>query len=292
VTLASLKEKIALGTVQLGLNYGINNVTGKPDKAEAFNILTKALAENINMLDTADAYGNSIEVIGDFLKARPGTTFDIISKFIEDDKPVEEKFRKALESLNRKVIYGFMYHRFNDYRSGKSMAALLELRDAGEIKKIGVSVYGVDELKVLVEDDNIDLIQVPYNLLDGSSEKKELFKKAKSIGKEIHVRSIFLQGLLFKKPGELTGNLKGLYEPIRQFRTILDNFNINVMQACLNHALHNPLIDRVIVGVEKSAQLAENLGSLISDFPPEIVNRLDSISVKDKTLLNPAHWEP
>ena len=282
-----------LGTVQLGLPYGINNTTGKPTQNESERILDLASASGISILDSADAYGDSLRVIGQYLKDHPAVRFDIISKFIEDDQPVIEKFQATVGILSRQDLYAYMYHRFGDYRNGRSMDTLLRLREEKAIRKIGVSVYGIDELTVVAADPRIDLIQVPFNPFDASQEKNRLLTEAKSNGKEIHVRSIFLQGLFFKKPGELTGNLKGLAMPLTAFHEFIQSHNLTVTQACLNYALHNPLLDKVLIGIEKSDQLTQNLNAVLDNFPMDkCKSSFESILVTDQALLNPSNWKP
>jgi uncharacterized protein len=292
VNFVNLKSKLALGTVQLGLSYGISNRTGKPDQEEADRILDIALEQNINMLDSAEAYGDSLQVIGSYLKNNPTAKFDIINKFIEDGVSILDKFNSSLKTLNRKRLYAYMYHRFDDYRLGKSKSTLVRLREEGDIKKIGVSVYNIEELKVVVQDPDVDLIQLPFNLFDASEEKKILMTEAKLQGKETHIRSVFLQGLFFKDSNELTGNLKGLAEPLLRFHKIRNKYDLTVTQACLNFAIHSPLIDRVIIGVEKVAQLEQNIEALLLNFPAQAEEELQSIEVVDKTLLNPSNWHP
>ena len=290
--LEALREKLVLGTVQLGLKYGINNVVGKPSKLAAFGILEKARQNNIDTLDTADAYGDAIQVIGDYLKSHPRANFNIISKFIYDGGSLDEKLGISLKSLHCKSFYGYMYHRFSDYYNRYYRDDLLRLKHQGLIGKIGTSVYGNDELAEAANDSDVDLIQIPFNLFDNATDKTQLLKEAKKHGKEIHVRSIFLQGLFFKQPNELSGNLKRLEQPIREFHAILKQFSLNVNQVCLNHALHNPLIDKVLIGVETVSQLEENLESILIDFPAELAEKLKSIHIPDKGLLNPTNWEP
>jgi aryl-alcohol dehydrogenase-like predicted oxidoreductase len=291
VSLEYLKNKLALGTVQLGLSYGINNKTGKPSQQEADRILDSALEENITMLDSAEAYGESLHVIGSYLHHHPKAKFNIISKFVENGESILEKFNSSLKILNNSGLYAYMYHRFDDYQLGRSKSTLLRLRDEGKIKKIGVSVYSIEELMLIVQDPDVDLVQLPFNLFDASEEKKTIMADAKSKRKEIHVRSIFLQGLFFKRPGDLTGNLQELFEPLSTFQRTINKYNLTIIQACLNFALHNPLIDKVIIGVETVAQLKQNLDALLSDFPTEVVESLESIEVSNRALLNPSKWQ-
>jgi aryl-alcohol dehydrogenase-like predicted oxidoreductase len=287
-----LRKKIAIGTVQLGLSYGINNQTGKPSQDVAFDILRKAVGYHIHMLDSAEAYGNSLQVIAAFLKSGHSGAFNIISKFIGDGAAVSAKVEASLKELGIPALYAYMFHRFEDYRSGRYRDELLSLQKAGKIRKLGVSLYGAHELEAVVNDAAIDVIQLPFNPLANSAETIGLVKEAKAKGKEIHVRSVFLQGLLFKDPEELTGNLKGLYEPLKTFHKVLKDYNLGVRQACLNYALHQPWIDYVIIGVETTEQLEQNIDAITPQFSPALAQELESIFVPDLSLLNPSTWKP
>ncbi len=286
------KDKLALGTVQLGLPYGSNNKTGKPDLEASFQILDSALRHGIHILDSADAYGDSSQVIGSYLNARPSAKFKIISKFTDDGRPIAEKLSHSLTLLSCDQLYGYMYHRFDDYQANKYRNELLELRKDAKILKIGVSIYSLKELETVVSDSEISLIQIPVNPFDASPEKLALLTKAKSSGKEIHVRSIFLQGLFFKKPEELTGNLKQLREPLMAFQKILASHGLDVRQGCLNFALHLPMVDFVVIGVDTSEQLVQNIEALLPDFSSALIQDLQSIEITERSILNPSNWKP
>jgi aryl-alcohol dehydrogenase-like predicted oxidoreductase len=109
---------------------------------------------------------------------------------------------------------------------------------------------------------------------------------------EVHVRSVFLQGLFFREPATLTGNLQKLSAPLHEFLTIIRKHNLTPMQACLNYALHQSCIDYVVIGVETSGQLVENLSNIQHDLTKGVEESLESIRVDDKSMLNPAHWRP
>ena len=292
MSLSSLKSKIVLGTVQLGLPYGINNAQGKPNEEEAFRILDLALQNNISLLDTADAYGNATEVIGAYLYRNPSVAVQIINKFIDDNISLSVKFEKSLRLLSSNSLYAYMYHRFSDYSSGKFAKDLNRLKEEKKIRKIGVSVYSLQELEQVIADTTVDLVQIPLSPFDYSHEKQELVKEAKAAGKEIHVRSVFLQGLLFKTPDQLTGNLKSLYEPLKKFHEIVHSLQLNVRQVCLNYAVHKAEIDHVLIGVDTATQLRENMDSILPYFDGEIMKKVESIVVSDVAMLNPSNWRP
>jgi len=292
LSLSFLKSKIVLGTVQLGLPYGINNAQGKPNEEEAFRILDLAIQNNISLLDTADAYGNATEVIGAYLYRNPSATVQIINKFIDDNISLSVKFEKSLRLLRSNSLYAYMYHRFSDYSSGKFANDINRLKEEKKIKKIGVSVYSLQELEQVIADTTVDLIQLPLSPFDYSHEKQELVKVAKAAGKEIHVRSVFLQGLLFKTPDQLTGNLKSLYEPLKKFHEIVHSLQLNVRQVCLNYAVHKAEIDHVLIGVDTATQLHDNMDSILPYFDGEIMKKVESIVVSDVAMLNPSNWRP
>lgn len=292
MNLISLKRKLALGTVQLGLPYGINNKVGKPDKDEAGQILEKADLEGITILDSAEAYGDSLRVIGTYLRKSNNCNFRVVSKFIGNDEGLEIKLDKTLGLIGQSDLYVFMYHRFSDYESGKYANELLALKEKGKIQKLGLSLYSEDELKRALDDMAISVIQIPFNPFDASEEKKKILAYAKSNGKEIHVRSIFLQGLIFKEVAELSGNLKGWAKPISEFRKIVEGYGLNVREACLNYALHQSFIDYVIVGIETKTQLEENLAAVRANIPGNIFDNFQNLTVPEKALLNPSNWRP
>ena len=184
-----------------------------------------------------------------------------------------------------------MYHRFSDYVSGEYKDELLQLASEGKIKKIGISLYGETELETVIFDPDISVVQIPFHPFDARRRKKDLMAQARSEGKEIHVRSIFLQGLFFKPENELTGNLLAFKEPLERFHSVIKRHGGTVRQACLNYALHQPCIDRVIVGVETTEQLSQNISAILDDCPDWILNDLENEFV-ETNLLNPSHWKP
>jgi aryl-alcohol dehydrogenase-like predicted oxidoreductase len=290
LNLSRLTKKLILGTVQLGLPYGINNRQGKPAEQEAFRILDEAFRLGITLLDSAEAYGDSLPTIGRYLQSNT-KSFKVISKFISDDEPLASKVDRTLGLLNGQPLYGFLYHRFADYQQGNFQQELIALKSQGKIIRIGASIYSSEQLQILINDPTIDVIQLPFNLFDAGTEKKELLKKAKAAGKEIHVRSVFLQGLFFKDPGQLTGNLKELQRPLIYFRNLLEEHGIDVRGACLNFALHQSFIDYVIIGVESYAQLAENANAVSDPLPNSFIEKLDQLPPFNEALLNPSNWK-
>jgi aryl-alcohol dehydrogenase-like predicted oxidoreductase len=291
LTPSRLASKLALGTVQLGLPYGINNSSGKPSDTAAFEILEAAVLHGIDLLDSAEAYGNSLEVIFNYLRRNPSAKFKVISKFIGKDERLTRTLEQSMHALKYNKLYAYMYHRFEDYVSGNYRADLARLRQEGTILKTGVSLYQTSELATVINDKEIDIIQIPLNPFDLSEEKKALLREAKSVGKEIHVRSVYLQGLFFMRPEELTGNLRTLADPLIRFQDLIQRYGIDVRQACLNYALRQEFVDYALIGVETKMQLEENVAALLPAFDDTLTQELERIPIPDGSLLNPANWK-
>lgn len=285
-----MNKKIILGTVQLGIQYGINNVTGKPNQQQAYQLLQQAQESGIEILDSAEAYGDSLSVIGSFMKSS-NSRFQVISKFIGDSQCLEDKLNKMLEETSIKSLYAYLYHRFDDYLSGNYKQELLNLKKKGKIERIGVSLYSLDEIKKVNDDSSIDLIQVPLNIFDLEEQKKDLLEGAKNNGKEIHVRSVFLQGLFFKDPHTLTGNLVAMQQPLQHLRSIASKYHLSIRTLCLSFALTQPFVDKVIIGIDSKEQLIENLKSAQSEFPKDLIGEIEKIKIPDRSLLNPSQWK-
>jgi len=284
-------NKLILGTVQFGLNYGINNSSGKPSENEVFEILDMASEENIELLDTADAYGNAIEQIGLYHQQRKNR-FKILSKFKE--VKAGELFDHARNSLNKLHITHFevySYHSFVDYLNYPYLKDELQsLKDKKLIKKIGISVYSNAELQQVITDKDIDVIQLPYNLLDNHNIHGLYIDQAKHNNKEIHTRSVFLQGLLFMNEEAIPQKLISLKPYIQKIRSYCKNESINLQSLALSYAIYNKHIDYVLIGIDTKDQLLKNIESVAN-----LKNAFDyinqNINVKETELLNPVNWK-
>ena len=246
-----MNSKLILGTVQLGLNYGINNNIGKPPKETAINILKKAQEYGIDTIDTAKAYGDSIDIISEFHnKNKP---FNIITKFIyKEDIDLNAYILTLIKKLNIQSIHTLMYHRFSDLENSTIIDALQKMKENRMVKNIGVSIYNNDEFENCIYNEQIDVIQLPYNLLDNFSIRGDLLIEAKRKNKTIHARSVFLQGLFFKDVNTLPENLIPLKNDLLKLQSIASNFNFSIQELALNYALHTKEIDNVLFGVENN----------------------------------------
>ncbi len=286
-------SKIILGTVQFGLDYGINNKSGKPDHNEIKSILDYAFDNKINFLDTAEAYGDSHERIGEY-HANSNNKFKVITKFsssrLDLPKNISDRINHHLKILNISNLYCYMFHNYDDFKNYFNLfkLELLELKRKGIIKKIGVSLHSNHNINDVLENREIGLIQLPYNLLDNKSKRENVFLKAKEKGVEIHTRSTFLQGLFFKDLDTIDGKLGVLKKYLLELKRLVNKNEINSL--ALNYVCSNANIDGVLLGVDTVSQLKNNLSCINDNKFKDIIENIDSINVKEENLLNPANW--
>ncbi len=282
-------SKLCLGTVQFGIPYGINNMSGIPSD-EAVNSIFKIATQNqINILDTAHGYGNAESRIGQCgLK-----DFKIVTKFtlVKNEVDLKSELTDSLSKLNTKSAYGYMAHNANTLINNPNLwETLLEAKENKLIEKIGYSLYSTQQLEKLLELSlTPDLVQLPYSLLDRKFEP--FLSQLKKSGTEIHVRSVFLQGLYFMDIFNLPSKLEPLRSNLKELQDCCKEYNVSIGSLALNFALSNPLIDKVVIGVDIPSQLEQNIDFIKSWKPnQQLIARLNNIEVTNKELLNPANW--
>lgn len=281
-------QKIALGTVQFGLDYGIHNQRGKVSAQEVGSILTLAQQNGIDTLDTAAAYGDSEKVLG----TQHLTTFKIVSKLFPQEKNIRAAFNSSLNRLKISDLYAYLIHRFSDLIENPEIwEKFLKLKEEKKVAKIGVSLYHPQELKYLWNHGiNPDLVQIPYNIFDRRFEN--IFPELKRKSVEIHTRSAFLQGLFFKKASELPSFFKDVVPLINQLHQIGETHHMTIAQICLGFCLKQVEIDRVVIGVDSLSQLQQNLQvtETLSKIKP-LLSQLNKLSVENEQIINPANWK-
>jgi len=287
--------KIALGTVQFGLDYGVSNISGQVSISEVTDILLEAEACGINTLDTAISYGNSEDILG-----RVGVSqFNVITKLpaIADEicsvnSWVNNHILSSLDKMNLHRLTGVLMHRSSDFLSSRGkllFQSLQQLKTDGLIDKIGASIYNPGELDALEGHGvNLDIVQAPFNVLDRRLESSGWLKKLNLLGVEVHTRSVFLQGLLLQGKSQRKPYFDQWTDLFDRFDTWVSNTGQNPLSACLNFVGSYSGIDRVVVGVQSKVQLQEIINSASQE------SRLlasDNLASNDPLLINPSNWK-
>lgn len=284
--------KLVLGTVQMGLAYGINNSKGQVSEVESFKILQHAFDNGIEMLDTAAVYGNAHEIIGRFHEKFPQKQFKIITKLpsqINDTFAVT--VNNYINELRVDYLHTLLFHSFSSYQENlKHFKTLKQLKSDKKIKHLGVSVYTNDEIKKVAENNDIDIIQLPFNLFDNLNLRGEAIAMAKARGKTIHTRSALLQGLFFKDIHDSNPVVKKLNTELAEVVRLADEHKMPISQLAINYCLQQKNIDNVLIGVDSLDQLKENITAVSCQLDSKIIDEINSIKIKDSNLLNPSLW--
>jgi aryl-alcohol dehydrogenase-like predicted oxidoreductase len=289
--------KLGLGTVQFGLDYGVSNRAGRVPAPLIEEILRYA-ADKIEYIDTAPSYGESESVLGSLLGKT--NTFRLITKTTAiSPNSIREKevdrvlksFHRSLRRLNRTSVYGLLVHEPDDLVSKNSQLlwrALEGLKQAGFVSKLGVSVYTMDQLERIRDSCGVDIVQVPLNVFDQRLLDGRQIRKLKADGLEIHVRSVFLQGLLLMQPEELPAYFDRMRGKMREYHKFLRANNLKPLQAALLFVSQVREVDCAILGVCSKKQLMEVLDSLRGNFP-----KVDfcPFSMNAEPLVDPTAWK-
>mgnify|MGYP006415585749 CR=1 FL=1 len=279
-------SKLALGTVQFGLDYGITNQSGQVTIKEVKGILDFAKDNGIDTLDTASGYGNSEKVLGEV----GVDNYQIITKTISlkngFDKVIDG-FYQSLDDLSQKQVEGLLIHNIQDIEN-KQFSALFnklnELKQQGLIKKIGFSTYTPEQVNFLLENFDFNIIQVPFNVFDTRLIQSGQLQALKSKGVEIHARSVFLQGVLLDFDN-LSDYFLTWKAQFTEYQAMVKNSGLSLLEYALNFVLSVQEIDRVLVGVNNEQQLREIVLSLKG------LDGLEDYFINDINLLNPSLWK-
>jgi aryl-alcohol dehydrogenase-like predicted oxidoreductase len=287
--------RLGIGTAQFGTSYGITNSGSPPGRRQVGQILRVASRQNVDLLDTAPAYGPSEGLIGDALEDIP-LQFEIVTKtprWGPDATYREGDARKAvmrsLERLRQPRLAGLLVHDLTDLR--RSTAAtlfteLLALRDEGLVGRVGASVYSPEEAGWLLDRFDVGIIQAPFNVLDRRLLVTGTLDRIVRQGIELHIRSIFLQGLLLTPASDLPPGLAPFGPLLDAFREAAASAGLSPTAASLAYAASTSGPHRAIVGVASASQLEE----CVRLFRPVPGLDLSTIESDDLDLIDPRRW--
>ena len=284
--------KLALGTVQFGLDYGVANTSGRVTTQEASAILQRAQTCGLDTLDTAIAYGESEVVLGRLGIERWNavTKLPAVPENCQDVAQwVQEQIEQSMARLGVNQLHGVLLHRPAQLleKMGPALyGGLQSIKAQGKTRKIGVSVYGPTELDPLFDAYALDLVQAPLNILDRGLVESGWAGRLHDAGVEVHTRSAFLQGLLLMPAAQRPAKFNPWANVWRAWDGWLEQEGLTPLQACLRYITSLPQIDRVVVGVDTATQLQQIIEAADGKLPtmPEFPE------LQDMRLINPASW--
>ena len=291
-------ERLVLGTAQLGGIYGINNQVGEVSLDGATKIVQTAFDSGIREFDTAQVYGKSETVLGKVFKVLGlEDVVQVISKI--SDKSLREScdvvglVQSSLTRLGVTRLSGLMLHHEKslelwDEGLSEELNQVLEL---GFARRVGVSLYSPERALEALRKEEVSFIQIPTNILDCRFEAAGVFQLADNLGKDVYIRSVFLQGLLLMAPDAIPAHLASARQIISKLRALAERWSIDVQSLSLGYVFNRWPQARIAIGVESESQLKHNIEMIAKELSSEIVLDLEGSFLNvDETIINPALW--
>ena len=283
--------KTILGTAKFGMNYGTLD-TNRVSPEEVRSILERASEVGINRIDTASSYGVAERLIG----ASDNSSRLIISKITVDKfgksnyaNQVQISVRNSLSNLKVDRLHAVLFHNTDDLfeKNGEKLyRSALSLRDEGLVNHIGCSVYTPEELQTVISSFDFEFFQLPLNVLDRRFLDSGLIESLSKSGKEVHIRSVFLKGLLLRTSGQYPSWMSTHDNSFAEWQSHLVEHQLNPVQTCLDFAHSIEGVSGVVVGVSSLIQLNE----IVSYGKNRIQAPVFSPSYVDPMFFDPRKW--
>lgn len=268
-----LLNKLILGTANFSSDYGINNKNGKLKPDEIKDILAQAKQHGVTELDTAEAYPYG------------STDFEISTKF----KPSRDfilQLRQNLESLGVNRFKTYYFHDIEDLYRFREWDQVQEALGTGMIDSLGCSIYTNNDLDAVLNYSLVNTIQLPFNLWNCDDEKLSLLYKAKR-NKKLIARSVFLQGLFFKRPEVLPEKFYPIMDELMKLQDSALYHRYGILGMALEFVMKFGLFDGIIVGVDDAYQFSRIINAWLfgqSSLACEYKVNIES------HLIDPRNW--
>lgn len=291
---------LVLGTVQLGMLYGVANTSGKPDSVTTTEIVRIAFEGGIREFDTAQEYGQSEQALGAaFKELGIAREVRVISKLrkdldLSDVGKVVGSVKESLAKLGVAKLYGLLLHKEEllDQLQNNTPQGLRTVMDQGLAQHIGISVYTPKYAIQALETEGTDIVQLPTNMLDRRFERAGVFALAKKKGKQIYIRSVFLQGLLLMEPEALPSRMNFARSTLTKLATLSQESGLSKHAIALGYLKAQFFEANVILGAELPIQVKENIVQWNQVIPPSLIPHIQSLFTDiDEKILNPALWD-
>ncbi|REL34822.1 aldo/keto reductase [Thalassotalea euphylliae] len=304
--------KLALGTVQFGLDYGVSNSAGQVNKLQVKEILKSAHRAGISVLDCASVYGNSEQVLGELEVSRQFSIVTKIPKLDSKTKSIIPLVKNSLNLLNVEHLEAVLFHHADDLllhpKRKTFYRELAEMKQQGVVNRVGASLYSPQQWQQLKKQYQLDLLQVPANVLDQRFVSDRLFEDYQKHGVKIHCRSAFLQGLLLMPATERPQYFKPYQATLEKFDQLAITLACSPLTLCLalfdmlarqikaNPKIDDNTIEQIVVGCCSHAQLDEiveayHMSKQLPLSTQELTKKLSELSSQAQALINPSLWQ-
>ena len=272
------------------MNYGIANSSGRIVQEEVSSILNFAWENGIKCLDTAEAYGTSELAIGTHIEAHPNQSWEIITKVRARGDSVVDQINSSTKKLRIQPAV-LLAHDTDSFLTANFQEGLAKARDHGMISKLGVSLYRQDEIeRVMAAKVPPEIIQLPMNILDTRLYRNGVLTELDNQNIEIHVRSVFLQGLFYLTALELRDNFSEVIPYLDRLRSISESANVSIAELSLLWLESLEQVSKIVVGVDNPSQLHGHLATLQQSVDTAYFDEALSIPFTNEKILNPSLW--
>jgi aryl-alcohol dehydrogenase-like predicted oxidoreductase len=284
------KEKFILGTANFGMPYGSQKYNGKLYRKKIHQIIDFMVINNLTEIDTAEAYGNAETVLGEIgiQEFKVTTKFYLTKNENIFNRTYNSLERLRIDSLDTVLIHNAESLSESDLIYFYDQAS--ELKKQGLINKFGISIYKKDFLLELNKP-HFDVVQTAVNIFDRSFTEKDVNNHSITTGTQLHARSIFMQGILLMDSKiflkHFSGRSRKIFEAYVNF---VSDLKMTQLEYCLGCALYEPLIKKIVIGVDSAKQLTEISSVEFMCKPPHIdlfaLNKLEEF----EEFINPLNW--
>ncbi|MBO7426932.1 MAG: aldo/keto reductase [Clostridiales bacterium] len=294
--------KLCLGTVQFGLDYGVFN-TPKKDPEYCINCLDYATQNGIDAIDTATAYGDAENIVGDFLSRKTiGRDKLFIStkhlpNILDDSKAedyvdvIRDNLQRSLKTLNTDYVDAYYFHSSRYAFQPELLEAISVMQKEGLAKKVGVSVYYPDEAMACFINPNINCIQAPYSIFDHRMKESGVFKTGSEKGFDIDVRTVFVKGLIRLKDDEIPEHLIKAKPILAKLDKFCEETGYSRIELAMGYVKREKEINHLVFGIRSLEQLKEDVASFEKDIPESLYEEIDrQFSGISADLVIPSLW--
>ena len=272
------------------MDYGINNTNGRVSQSEIEKILNFAWKNNINTIDTAKSYGDSELFIGNCINQRKDWKWDIITK-ISYVKNLVDQIQDTIKKIKLTPIK-ILAHSADLFINNKFQSEIQKAKAKNLVSKIGVSLYSEIEInKILESGFKPDIIQIPMNILDTRLYRKNILTELKKKEIEIHVRSVFLQGLFYLSDSNISKLFPDALFYINKLKHISFDAGVNLSELSLLWLVGLEEVSKIIIGVDNASQLSSHLSTLKKEVEPSVFEKALNLKYENENTLNPSLWK-
>lgn len=292
-------SRLVLGTAQIGMSYGIANTKGRPNMRETAAIVEEAWKSGYTFFDTAQDYGECEGILGAIIcEMGIANEVSIVTKLLPSNDPKRPEWilpsiEKTLDRLGVDHLWGLMLHReawLGCWNDGLG-ECLVGFKNDGIVRHLGVSLYSVKEAKSALMNPDIDIVQLPCNVLDQRMLSEGVFDLARERNKICFVRSIYLQGFLTMLPEAVEKKMPFAAAASKRWHELAHEYGSDPVDLAMRFAL--ALDSPLVVGVESVSQMKRNVAMLSAEplkrKDIEHIGRCMSHVAGDR-IINPINW--